>query len=44
MLVIIHPYKQSLKIHSVGLYLNLFLCLLFFIIINAINLVAELNS
>lgn len=38
-LIIIRPYKQALRIHSVALYFNQFLYFVFLVVINLINLV-----
>ena len=37
-LVVIKPYKQSLRIHSFALYINLTLVLVDLVVINMINL------
>lgn len=35
----INPYRRSLRIHSVGIYVNQLVCLVFLIVINLINMV-----
>ena len=42
-LISINPYKKSLKIHTVGLFINNLVYLVFLIVINLINLVKNLD-
>lgn len=44
LIIIIQPYKQALRIHSVTLYFNQFLYLVFLVFINLINLVNVIDD
>ena len=43
-LLLIQPYKQSLRIHAFTLYMNQVLYGVFLIVINFINLLSQLNE
>jgi len=43
-LVLIHPYRQSLRIHTVTLFINQGVYIVFLIAINLINLVNSLDE
>ena len=43
-LVVIHPYKQSLRIHSVTLLINQCVFIVFLIFINLINLLKDMDE
>ena len=44
LLIIIKPYKQALRIHSVTLYFNQFLYFVFLVVINLINLIDVIDD
>lgn len=44
LLIIIKPYKQSLKVHTFGLLLNATMYLLFLVVINIINYVDNFTT
>lgn len=44
LLIRIQPYKQALRIHSVALYFNQFLYLMFLVVINLINLIDVIDD
>jgi hypothetical protein len=43
-LIAIHPYKQSLKVHTITLLLNQALLIVFLVIINFINLFPDMDE
>lgn len=44
LLIIIRPYKQALRIHSVALYFNQSLYWVFLVVINLINLIDVIDD
>jgi hypothetical protein len=43
-LIVIHPYKQSLRVHSITLLINQMVFIVFLVFINLINLIKDMNE